>query len=161
MTVSSNAPAFFSKEWADAVRDALRAGPSAEVRGQALQEYWDFFDLIQSMYEGSWALGVRDLPNELGGGPSYLYVEWAGGTVKDCRIIGPDDPLQATYILAGSFADWKALVEGYDAKRTVMYRKILIEEGDILEFFKTIYFFVECLDQIGRVEASFPAKVNA
>jgi hypothetical protein len=97
----------------------------------------------------------------MGGAPAYLYVQWSGGNVTDCRIIGPDDPLEATYVLGGSFADWKKLVEGYDAKRTVMYRKILIEEGDILEFFKTIYFFVECLDQIGRVDATFPVAVPA
>lgn len=155
------APQFFSKEWADAVRDALQEGPSAQIRGTALPEYWDFFDLIRSIYEGSWALGVRDLPKEMGGAPAYLFVQWSGGNVTDCRIIGPDDPLEATYVLAGSFADWRRLVEGYDAKRTVMYRKILIEEGNILEFFKTIYFFVECLDQIGRVDASFPASVPA
>jgi hypothetical protein len=152
---------FFSKQWAEDVREALQAGPSEEVRGNALPEYWAFFDLIRSIYEGSWALGVRDLPKEMGGAPAYLYVQWSGGNVTDCRIIGPDDPLEATYVLGGSFADWKKLVEGYDAKRTVMYRKILIEEGDILEFFKTIYFFVECLDQIGRVDATFPVAVPA
>lgn len=149
----------FSAEWAGDVRAALQAGPSAQVRETALKEYWDFFDLIQSMYEGSWAIGVRDLPG--GNGPTYLYVAWGAGTVTDCRIIRPDDPLEATYVLAGDYAAWKALVEGYDAKRTVMYRKILLEEGDILEFFKTIYFFVECLEQIGRVPATLPAPVAA
>lgn len=38
-----------------------------------------------------------------------------------------------------------------------MYRKILVEEGNILEFFKTIYFFTECLGLIGQVPAAFPA----
>jgi len=37
-----------------------------------------------------------------------------------------------------------------------MYRKILVEEGNILEFFKTIYFFTECLAIIGKVPAGFP-----
>ena len=32
-----------------------------------------------------------------------------------------------------------------------MYRKILVEEGNILEFFKAIYFFTECLAVIGKV----------
>lgn len=157
----SVAAEFFSKEWAENVRDALQAGPSAETRDTALQEYWDFFDLVRSMYTGSWALGVRDLPRELGGGPSYLFVNWEGGNVTDCRIIGPDDPLEATYILAGSYAHWKGLLEGYDARRAVMYRHILLEEGDLLEFFTTVYFFVESLAVVGRVPTSFPAKVSA
>jgi hypothetical protein len=148
---------FFSKEWAEAVRDALTAGPSEQVRAGKLQMYWDFFELIKNIYPGSWALGCRELPAESGTGPAYLYIQWGGGAVTDCQIIGPDDPLEATYVLAMDYADWKALHDGYDAQRTVMYRKILLEDGDLLEFFKTIYFFVESLAVIGAVPAEYPA----
>ncbi len=150
-------PKFFTKEWADAVRDALVAGPSEQARAGKLQMYWDFFELIKTMYPASWALGCRDLPAELGESPAYLYVKWGGGTVTDCQIIGPDDPLEASYVLGMDYADWKALHEGYDAQRTVMYRKILLEDGDLLEFFKAIYFFAENLAIIGAVPADYPA----
>jgi hypothetical protein len=152
---------FFGKHWADAVRDALNAGPTADMRSAKLQEYWDFFDLVRSIYPSSWAVGCRDLPRELGGGPAYLFLQWDGGTVTDCRIIGPDDPLEATYVLGMDYVDWKALHDGYDAQRTVMYRKMLLEDGDLLEFFKAIYFFVECLSVVGTVPAEFPAPVAA
>lgn len=154
-------PRFFGNEWADAVREALAAGPSEEARAGKLQEYWDFFELIKSAYPASWALGCRDLPSGPGEGPAYLLVRWAGGTVTDCQIIGPDDPLDATYVLGMDYADWRALHDGYDAQRTVMYRKILLEDGQLLEFFKTIYFFVECLAIISRVPAHYPAPVIA
>jgi hypothetical protein len=150
-------PKFFSKQWADAVREALVAGPSEQVKEGKLQEYWDFYELIKAGYPASWALGCRDLPGEVGEGPAYLLVQWGGGTVADCQIIGPDDPLEATYVLNMDYADWKALYDGYDAQRTVMYRKILLEEGSLLEFFKTAYFFVESLAIIGTVPASYPA----
>jgi hypothetical protein len=150
-------PDFFSKKWADSVRDALAAGPPAQTRAGKLQEYWDFFERIRSTYEASWALGCRDLPRSLGGGPAYLFAQWAGGTVTGCQIIGPDEPLEASYVLGMDYRDWKALHEGYDAQRTVMYRKILLEDGDLLEFFKGIYFFVECLAVIGTVPANYPA----
>jgi hypothetical protein len=149
-------PAFFSQEWADSVRDALIAGPSEQAKSEKLQMYWDFFDFIKALYPASWALGCRDLPPELGGSPAYLLVQWEGGTVTSARIIGPDDPLEATYVLAMDYADWKALHEGYDAQRTVMYRKILLEDGDLLEFFKAIYFFAECLAVVGTVAADYP-----
>jgi hypothetical protein len=149
---------FFRPEWAAAVRDALTAGPPGPVRAGKLQEYWDLFDFIKSVYPASWALGCRELPADLGGGPAYLFVQWSGGTVTDCRIIGPDEPLVATYVLAMDYADWQALHDGYDAQRTVMYRKILLEEGNLLEFFKAIYFFVECLSIIGAVPAHYPAR---
>jgi hypothetical protein len=150
-------PRFFSKEWAEAVRDALAAGPSEQARAGKLQMYWDFFELIKGMYPASWALGCRDLPGELGEAAAYLFVRWGGGAVTDCRIIGPDDARAANYVLAMDYAGWKALHEGYDAQRTVMYRKILLEDGNLLEFFKTIYFFVECLAIVGTVPAHYPA----
>ena len=150
-------PGFFSKQWADSVHDALAAGPSAQDRAGKLQEYWDFFDRIKGGYQASWALGCREL------GPAYLFVQWGGGTVTDCHVIGPDDPpptsptpFMATYVLGMDYRDWKALHEGYDAQRTVMYRKILLEDGNVLEFFKGIYFFVECLAVIGAVPADYP-----
>jgi hypothetical protein len=159
MTVTE--PNFFSPEWAATVRDALTAGPSEQVRAGKLQEYWDFFELIKSVYPASWALGCRDLPAELGGGPSYLFVQWSGGTVTDCSIVGPDEPLAATYVLAMDYADWQALHNGYDAQRTVMYRKLLLEDGNLLQFFKAIYFLVECLTVIGAIPARYPALVTA
>jgi hypothetical protein len=149
-------PTFFSPEWAAVVKDALQAGPSDQVKEGKLQEYWDFFELIKSLYPASWALGCRGLPAELGDGPAYLFVQWGGGKVTDCVIVGPDDPVDATYVLTMDYRDWKALHEGYDAQRTVMYRKILLEDGGLLEFFKTIYFFVECLAIIGGVPACYP-----
>lgn len=145
----TSAPEFFSKEWADTVRDALTAGPDERLRAGKLQEYWDFFNLIKSMYPASWALGCRDLG-------TYLFVQWGGGAVTDCRLIGPDEPLSATYVLGMDYQDWKALHDGYDAQRTVMYRKMLLEEGDLLEFFKGIYFFVESLAVIATVPARYP-----
>jgi hypothetical protein len=152
-------PKFFSPQWATAVRDALIAGPAEPVRAAKLQEYWDLFEYIKSVYPASWALGCRELPADLGGGPAYLFVGWSGGSVTDCRIIGPDEPLAASYVLAMDYEDWKALHDGYDAQRTVMYRKILLEDGDLLQFFKSIYFFVECLAVIGAVPAGYPALV--
>jgi len=149
-------PRFFTPEWADAVGQALAAGPTEQARGDKLQIYWDHFELIRGMFGGSWALGCRSLPAGLGESPAYLLVQWGGGTVTDCRIVGPDEPLEATYVLGMEYADWKALHEGYDAQRTVMYRKILLEDGRLLDFFKTIYFFAECLAIIGAVPAEYP-----
>jgi hypothetical protein len=151
-------PEFFGPGWAAAVRDALAAGPSEQARAGKLAMYWDFFEQVKAGYAASWALGCRDLP----AGPAALYIQWGGGTVTDCRVTRfgdavPGDQAPATYVLGMDYADWQALHDGYDPQRTVMYRKILVEEGNILEFFKTIYFFTECLGIIGGVPAAFPA----
>ena len=100
-----------------------------------------------------------------------LFVEWGDGVVTGCQIAAPGDPgaprpgdpgagIHATYTLAMDYRDWKALHEGYDAQRTVMYRKMLLTEGDLLEFFKSIYFFVECLAVIGGVPAEYPERIG-
>ena len=147
---------FFSPQWAAAVRDALAAGPSEQERDGKLPMYWDFFDKVKAGYASSWALGCRDLPAGTDAGPAFLHVQWGGGTVTDCYIAGPAER-QATYVLAMDYADWQALHGGYDPQRTVMYRKILVEDGNVLEFFKGIYFFTECLGVIGKVPADFTA----
>jgi hypothetical protein len=143
---------FFSKEWAAQVLQALTAGPPEQVRSGKLPSYWDFFDKTKETYQASWALRCRDLP----AGPAALFVQWDHGTVTGCQITGPGGPAEATYVLGMDYADWKALHEGYDAQRTIMYRKMLLEDGNLLEFFKTIYFFVECLAVIGTVPARYP-----
>ena len=144
---------FFSPQWAAAVGDALAAGPSEQERAGKLPMYWDFFDRVKAGYASSWALGCRDLP----AGRASLVIQWGGGTVTDCRIIETGDGADATYVLGMDYADWQALHGGYDPQRTVMYRKILVEQGNVLEFFKGIYFFTECLGVIGKVPADFTA----
>jgi hypothetical protein len=145
-------PRFFSPAWAAAVQGALAAGPPESARAGKLPMYWEFFDKAKSGYASSWALGCRDLP---GGNPASLCIQWGGGTVTGCRVTGPGEEPAATYVLGMDYAGWRALHDGYDPQRTVMYRKILVEQGNILEFFKTIYFFTECLGIIGRVPATF------
>jgi hypothetical protein len=163
------APGFFTSEWAGAVRDALTAGPSVQARAGKLQMYWDFFEKIKGKYASSWALVCRDLPERpaQANEAASLFVEWGDGVVTGCQIAAPGDPgdpgagIHATYTLAMDYRDWKALHEGYDAQRTVMYRKMLLTEGDLLEFFKSIYFFVECLAVIGGVPAEYPELAPA
>jgi hypothetical protein len=147
-------PGFFSPQWAAAVRDALTAGPSEQDRAGKLSIYWDFFDRVKADCASSWALGCRDLPAAIAASPAYLHVQWGDGKVTDCRVAGPEE---ATYTFGMDYADWRALHDGYDPQRTVMYRKILLEEGNVLEFFKSVYFFTECLGIIGAVPAGFPA----
>lgn len=150
------APPFFSDRWAGAVRTALAAGPAAQARAGKLQRYWDFFEQVKSGHTASWALWCRDLPPGLRESPACLFIQWGHGVPSHCQIAGPDGPDAATYTLGMGYADWKALHEGYDAQRTVMYRKILLEDGDLLAFFTTIYFFVECLAVMAAVPAEYP-----
>jgi putative sterol carrier protein len=74
----------------------------------------------------------------------------------EASIAGPDDPLQATYVLAADLATWRDLLGGEDPGRIVMYRRLRLEEGDVVRFFRGIYFFVESIAVIGRVPVDLP-----
>jgi hypothetical protein len=146
-------PEFFTPEWAERVRAAVERGPGEDVRATKLDAYWDWIARVRSSYSSSWALGVRDLA---GGGPSYLRLGWKDGICAEAAIVGPDDPLDATYILAADLATWRGLLAGQDPGRIVMYRGLCLEEGDVVRFFRGIYFFVESIAVIGRVRARLP-----
>lgn len=107
--------------------------------------------MVRAQYTASWALGVRNLPIELGGGERYLYLAWSGYFVGECRVLDSAEPVDATYVLMADYADWKALCNGYDVLRTITDRRITLERGEVLEFFTAIHFFAESLATIARV----------
>jgi hypothetical protein len=147
------APEFFTAAWAEDVRVAVDRGPGEDVRAAKLPAYWNWIDNARASYSSSWALGVRDLA---GRGPSYLRLGWKDGACADAAIVGPDDALEATYVLAADLATWRALLAREDPGRIVMYRGLRLEHGDVLRFFRAIYFFVESVAVIGRVPARLP-----
>src|ERR1044072_9327426 len=109
--MTDHAPEFFSAEWAENVRAAVEAGPGEDVRATKLDSYWRWISRVRASYSSSWALGVRDLP---GGGASYLKLTWKEGTCAQADVIGPDDPLDATYVLGADLAAWRDLTGGAD-----------------------------------------------
>lgn len=152
------APDFFSAGWAEAVRDAVDRGPAGEVRATKLDDYWDWVDRAREDYGESWALCVRDLPTPGGRSSAYLLLTWSSGRCADGRIVEVGELPQATYVLAGDYADWVDLLSGYDPGRMVMYRRIVLERGPVLPFFRLIYFVIESLGCLARVRAALPVK---
>jgi hypothetical protein len=144
---------FFTPAWAEEVRAAVERGPGEDVAAGKLPTYWDWIAGVRASYSSSWALGVRDLP---GAGPSYLRLGWQDGVCTEAAIVGLDDPLEATYVLAADLSTWRALLGGADPGRIVMYRGLRLEAGDVVRFFRGIYFFVESVAVIGRVPARLP-----
>ncbi|MGP4097270.1 hypothetical protein [Nonomuraea sp. KM90] len=130
---------FFTDEWAEAVRVAVDAGPEQDGK---LPSYWQWIDRAREGYTATWALGVREMG-------AYLVLAWEGGKCVDARIT--TDPGAADYVLAASEATWRELREGADPGRVVMYRGLRLERGNVLAFFRVIYFFVESLAALARV----------
>jgi hypothetical protein len=95
---------------------------------------------------------VRDLD----GKPAYLRLQWDAGTCRSAEI--SSTPPDATYVLAGGLDVWQALLAGEDTGKIVMYRRLLLEKGDVVRFFRSIYFFVESVAAIGRVPAELEVE---
>lgn len=139
----------FSPEWAELACDTVDRGPDDELRASKLETYWEWIDNVRADYSDSWALGVRDL----NGKPAYLWLHWEAGKCVRAEVSQtlPD----ATYVLAGDLDVWQDLLAGENTGRIVMYRRLLLEKGDVLRFFRGIYFFVESVAAIGRIPATF------
>lgn len=152
VTTAETAHAFFGPEWAEQARAVVDAGPDDAVLATKLPSYWNWIDGVRATYGKSWALGVTDLP----GGPAYLKLSWREGRCHAAEIIGPDRTVDADYVLAGPLSVWRDLLDGGDPGRIVMYRKLRLTSGDVLGFFRGIYFFVESLAAISRVPATLP-----
>lgn len=146
---------FMTTEWAQACKDAANAWPPADRRSSKLQDYWDWIDAVKPTVSGRLALGVRDLPPGCDG--NTLMLDLDAGVVRTAavgeRALADET---ATYVLAGSFDDWKLLFDGYDVGKTVMYRKLMLEKGDTLEFFMAAFFWTELLAAIQSVPVDLP-----
>ncbi|MFI7610726.1 hypothetical protein ACIBP6_05735 [Nonomuraea terrae] len=130
---------FFTSEWAEAARAAVDAGPE---RAGKLPTYWNWIDRARTGYTATWALGVRETGE-------YLVLRWKDGKCAEAEI--SSDPSAADYVLAAGADTWRELREGADPGRVVMYRQLRLERGDVLAFFRVIYFFVESLAALSRL----------
>lgn len=58
------APEFFSSAWADAVRQAVAAGPSEEIRAGKLDKYWEWIERTKKDLDCTLGLAVEDLAGD-------------------------------------------------------------------------------------------------
>lgn len=144
------APALFGPEWAERARAAVDAGPDDAERATKLDSYWNWIAGVRATYGRSWALGVTGLRDE----PVYLKLSWRDGTCHAAEIVEGD--VDADFVLAGPLDVWRDLLDGDDPGRIVMYRRLRLSSGDVLAFFRGIYFFVESLAAVARVPAALP-----
>jgi SCP-2 sterol transfer family len=138
---------FMTQEWAQECQRVINNSPDAERKASKLQDFWDWIDMIRPFVTGRLALAVRDLPPGRDG--DTLVLEFEGGTVTAASVQerGAAEP-DAVFLLAGDYADWLAMLDGYDVGKMVMYRKLMLEKGDTLMFFTAAFFWTELLAAI-------------
>lgn len=138
---------FMTDAWAQELRATWNDWPGEERKASKLQDFWDWINMIRPFVTGRLALAVRDMP--AGAGADTLVLDFEGGTVTAASVAERGEvQADAVFLLAGSYADWMAMLEGYDVGKMVMYRKLMLEQGDTLMFFTAAFFWTELLAAI-------------
>jgi hypothetical protein len=141
---------FMTQEWAEECQRVINSSPDEERKASKLQDFWDWIDMIRPFVTGRLALTVRDLPPA--GDADTLVLDFEGGTVTDASVRErAAAEADAVFLLAGDYADWLSMLQGYDVGKMVMYRKLMLEKGDTLMFFTAAFFWTELLAAIQSI----------
>ncbi|HTS99175.1 MAG TPA: hypothetical protein VMI33_21420 [Streptosporangiaceae bacterium] len=145
-------------DWAQDIRDAFNAWPGDDRKASKLQDFWDWINMIRPFVTGRLALTVRDMPPGADG--DTLVLDFDGGAVTAAAVLARADAEPgAAFLLAGSYADWQEMLGGYDVGKMVMYRKLMLEKGDTLQFFTAAFYWTELLAAIQSVPVTAAERV--
>ena len=149
---------FFSSAWADAARTAINEGPDPATVERKLEGFWNWIERAKANVNCTLGLAVRDLPD---GGPDAIVLELERGACTGVTLTtrAQAEP-RCTYLLAGDCAAWREVMDGYDMGRSIMYRKLLLEQGELLVFFRTVYYWTETLACLQRIPTAFPRALD-
>jgi hypothetical protein len=147
---------FMTTAWAQDCQAAFSAWPGAEYKASKLQDFWDWIDMVRPFVTGRLALTAREAPPGADG--DTLALDFEGGTVTAaCVLDRAEAEPGAVFLLAGGYADWQDMLAGYDVGKMVMYRRLMLEKGDTLQFFMAAFFWTELLAAIQSVPVEAPA----
>jgi SCP-2 sterol transfer family len=149
---------FMTQDWAAEIQRAFSGWPDAERKASKLQDFWDWIDMISPFVTGRLALTVRDMP--AGSDGDTLVLDFEAGNITAASVgERARTEADAVFLLAGSYADWLSMLDGYDVGKMVMYRKLMLEKGDTLMFFTAAFFWTELLAAIQTIPAEVPEPV--
>ena len=149
---------FMTQGWADDVQAVFNAWPGEQRQASKLQDFWDWINMIRPFVTGRLALSVRDMPDGAVG--DTLVLDFDGGTVTAASVLSRADAEPgAVFLLSGSYADWQEMLAGYDVGKMVMYRKLMLEKGDTLQFFTAAFYWTELLAAIQSVPVDDSVQV--
>ena len=143
---------FMTQDWAETIQRTFNAWPDPDRKASKLQDFWDWIDMISPFVTGRLVLAVSDMP--AGSAADSLVLDFEAGTIAAASVARRDEAAaDAAFVLAGSYADWLEMLAGYDVGKMVMYRRLMMTQGDTLMFFTAAFFWTELLAAIQSVPA--------
>lgn len=151
MTRATSALVFLSPEWAEAARQAVNAGPGPAARAKKIDKYWDWISDARSRITAVWGLAAADHE-----GANCLLITLIAGEATEAEVVTLEEGRRrATYLQTGTTDSWRELMAGYDVGKSVMYRKLMPDTGNVLMFFRAGYFWTESLAAIQAIPTAF------
>src|SRR5260370_39983563 len=116
---------FMTDAWAQEIRSTVNEWPPEKWKASKLQDFWDWIDMIRPFVTGRLALSGRDMPEGADGDTLALDLE--GGTAAAASVLGRGDAeARAVFLLAGSHADWQAVLAAYCVCKIAVYRQLVV-----------------------------------
>lgn len=137
-------------DWARAVKDAWNAGPNADQRSEKLDKYWDWIENAKQYVNGTVGLQATDRS-----GANTVLLQIADGRVTSVKLVAADEAAHSLYILGGTTEQWQEVMNGLHVGKVIMYRKLLLVQGRVLVFFKSVYYWTESIACIQRISTTF------
>ncbi len=142
-----------SPEWAEAVKNAWNAGPNEEQRAEKLDKFWDWIDNAKNYVNCTIGLQVTDRP-----GANTVLLRLEHGSAPAVELADAAAAVDALYILGGTTAQWQEVMGGLHVGKVIMYRKLLLLQGQVLDFFKSVYFWTESIATFNAFRQPFDAE---
>ena len=152
---------FMTTDWAQQVREVFNAWPDPDRKASKLQDFWDWIAMIAPFVTGRLALTATGLP--AGGEGDTLGLEFDSGTIAGAFVQerGTAEP-DAVFLLAAKLDHADLAGDAgrpiTTSRKMVMYRKLMLEKGDTLQFFTAAFFWTELLAAIQSVPAEVLAQ---
>ena len=141
----------FSEEWAQAAQARLSAGFTEQDKAGKLGDYWDWIAAAASSFTGSLALGALPSRGSKLATGEFVSVDITDGQVRAVRPVDAEQAEAADYCLTGTYDAWQKFLAGYDPGKTIMYRLLNLEHGNMLGFFNRVYYWVELVALLQQV----------
>ncbi|MGM1065418.1 hypothetical protein [Saccharothrix sp. Mg75] len=152
MTATAQTYRFLGDEWAEAVRERLDRGPSEETLARKQASYWEWIAATRGAYSHTWALGVE----ERDGRTTYLHLTWQEGKCAKAEVVAPGEPVSADFVIVGTKDTWRRFHAGQlNHQRMVVDKQLRLTHGNVLIFFRAVFFFIESLAAMELVPTSF------
>jgi hypothetical protein len=141
---------FMTQAWAEDIQRVFNGWPDPDRKASKLQDFWDWIDMISPFVTGRLALTATGLP--AGGDGDTLVLDFEAGHVTAASVRErAEASADAVFVLAATYADWLEMLGGYDVGKMVMYRKLMLVQGDTLMFFTAAFFWTELLAAIQSI----------